>query len=195
MQTRNSLFSRHISLHDVAAFPGWEKRSNAATVCNKFGRSAMTSKRLAFLDKGGRVRWQLTATRALPILKKKMDQPALHDFEDIVLDIVLHVLRRLQRSAVCPKSTISLRIIGSIFVRKKKSSPCGPYLLGMFQPLAVVRIPTTSQGSREGHILSQQGTSQTVCRLFIFTLLTSIKPRARAKTAKTCKPIFTSHLL
>ena len=42
-------------------------------------------------------------------------------------------------------------------MRKKKSSPSRPYLLGIFQLLAAVRKPTTSRASRHGHTESQHG--------------------------------------
>ena len=61
-------------------------------------------------------------------------------------------------------------------LNEKKRSPRGPRFFGTFQMLAVVRSPTTPRGSREGHIPSQQGPSQTLCRFFVFTLLTSTRP-------------------
>ena len=51
--THNLLLFHHIPLSTVAALPGWEKRPNAATVGNKNGSTAMTTKCLAFPDKEG----------------------------------------------------------------------------------------------------------------------------------------------
>ena len=48
--------------------------------------------------------------------------------------------------------------------------------------------PRHPKDPEKSHILAQQGPSQTFCRVLVFTLLTSIKPRARATTAKTCEP-------
>ena len=66
-------------------------------------------------------------------------------------------------SAVTPglNSTAFVRAKGSFLMKKKKkkSSPCGPYFLGTFQTLVVVRKPTTSHGSRNGQTLSQKGPS------------------------------------
>ena len=50
--------------------------------------------------------------------------------------------------APCPKFAISLRMIGSFFTRKKKSSPCGPYLLGMFQTVGRDTNLPTNQSFR-----------------------------------------------
>ena len=87
---------------------------------------------------------------------------------------------------------IHFKTIDPQFIRKTiKSAPrisVFIFLKMVFQLLAVVHISTTYQGSRKGHILSQQGPSQTFCRLFVLTLLTAIRPRTGAKTAKTCDP-------
>ena len=50
-----------------------------------------------------------------------------------------------------PNRTSSLMTIGSFFKRKKKSSPCGPYLPGTFHCEEGVRSRTLSQASRKGH--------------------------------------------
>ena len=72
--------------------------------------------------------------RRLPILRKEVDQPAgptlLHDFGTAV-----------PRSPAPPSGSPAL------------SSPCGPCFFATFQLLAVVRIPTTAEGSRKGHVL------------------------------------------
>ena len=164
--------------------------------------SAMTAKRLAFLDKErSNARWQLTGTRAGSQASRKRwtsqpDKPCPTTSSE-GFPTLCSSRSSASKGASCPKSTISLRKLGSLLMRKTKSSPCGPYSLAVSQQLVAKRIPTTSQGSRKGHILPQQGPSQTFCRLFVFTLLTSIRPRARAKTAKTCEPqsLITMHLL
>ena len=100
--------------------------------------------------------------------------------------------------APCPKSTIPLRMIGSFFMRRSGARHVARTYLKCSSCWPSWAFPTTSQGSRRGHILSQQDPSQTFCRLFVFTLLTSIRPMARVKTAKTCGPNFKSptiHLL
>ena len=71
-------------------------------------------------------------------------------------------------------SSVASWIVGSVSTSKKKSSPCGPYLLGTFHLLAVARIRRTSQGSGKDHVLSPQRPSQT-CRRFLvpFPLISS----------------------
>ena len=49
--------------------------------------------------------------------------------------------------------TSSLRTLGSFFQRKKKSSPCGPYLPGTFHCEEVVRRRTLSHASRKGQMI------------------------------------------
>ena len=70
------------------------------------------------------------------------------------------------------KSSTSPWNIGSFF-KKKKSSPHGPYFFGMFHLLAIVRIPTTSQGPRKGHIPSRQGPAQTFRKPFVLSSMIS----------------------
>ena len=107
--------------------------------------------------------------RRLPILRKEVDQPAgptlLHDFERFstlcssysssegVSEDISPVMRKPHTRHLCLQGTAVPRSPAPPSGSPALSSPCGPCFFATFQLLAVVRIPTTAQGSRKGHVL------------------------------------------
>ena len=90
--------------------------------------------------------------------------PRLREVLDIVLLMLLvrrRVRGRLSRHAQTARGTRYLCLQGTAVPRSPAppsgspalSSPCGQCFFATFQLLAVVRIPTTAQGSRKGHVL------------------------------------------
>ena len=140
--------------------------------------------------------------RRLPILRKEVDQPAgptlLHDFERFstlcssysssegVSEDISPVMRKPHTRHLCLQGTAVPRSPAPPSGSPALSSPCGQCFFATFQLLAVVRIPTTAQGSRKGHVLlhPKKGPSQAVCRLFILAPLTVNRPRTGAESAK-----------
>ena len=161
----------------VAALPFQDGRDfqNSATVGKK-GRRTTTTKPLAFLDtmcpmpndsavlpaqapnlqrRGGPAR--LTSLAPRPQERGSHSSSS----EDVPENISVRRPHMAQAFTVstgilCPKSTISLKTTWSFSERKKKSSPCRPYLFGTSQMLAVVSKPKTSPMVQKRPLLSQQ---------------------------------------
>ena len=107
--------------------------------------------------------------RRLQILRKEVDQPAgptlLHDFERFstlcssysssegVSEDISPVMRKPHTRHLFLQGTAVPRSPAPPSGSPAISSPCGPCFFATFQLLAVVRIPTTAQGSRKGHVL------------------------------------------
>ena len=90
--------------------------------------------------------------------------PRLREVLDILLLILLvrrrvrgHLSRHAQTARgtrhLCLQSTAVPRSPAPPSGSPALSSPCGACFFATFQLLAVVRIPTTAQGSRKGHVL------------------------------------------
>ena len=161
--------SHHNPLHSAAALPGWETFKTLQQWAKKQpyhnnhahafldtnclmpnGSTVPPAQAPSLQERGGPVRLTSRASRVQEQGSRHCVPYKPHPSEDVPEDIssithrphMAHAFT-VSTGILCPKSTISLRTIVSFF----------------WQMLAVVRIPTTSQGSRRGHMLSQQSPS------------------------------------